>query len=266
MKHATKTLLASATALAFVTGPANAEVLYSENFDGEGTAFNAYNAGTTPEINVGGIDALESTGQSQGGNAGDTAWAMRLPTSGANGLRFGNSGGYNWATGANSAAILAAGGFSISFDYTIGTAGSNWVLVRVGNGAENANVFGADVDSAVFARGTGTIVTRDNNVSSGEQGTATANAPRSAEFIYEFDSWAAGTTVTFTGLIDGAVVATDTFNWDGTNDVKIVFSGFDGNGGTTNEVDNIVISTVPEPGSLALIGLGGLLIARRRRG
>jgi len=31
-------------------------------------------------------------------------------------------------------------------------------------------------------------------------------------------------------------------------------------------VDNLVIENVPEPGSLALLGLGGLLIARRRRG
>ena len=28
----------------------------------------------------------------------------------------------------------------------------------------------------------------------------------------------------------------------------------------------VTLSTVPEPGSLALLGLGGLLIARRRRG
>ena len=31
-------------------------------------------------------------------------------------------------------------------------------------------------------------------------------------------------------------------------------------------VDNIALDAVPEPGSLALLGLGGLLIARRRRG
>jgi hypothetical protein len=34
----------------------------------------------------------------------------------------------------------------------------------------------------------------------------------------------------------------------------------------TISVDNLVIDVVPEPGSLALLGLGSLLIARRRRG
>ena len=36
-------------------------------------------------------------------------------------------------------------------------------------------------------------------------------------------------------------------------------------GNTTIRVDQVAVSEVPEPGSLALLGLGGLLVARRRR-
>ena len=58
-------------------------------------------------------------------------------------------------------------------------------------------------------------------------GTETANATRSAQFNYEFNSWVAGSTVTFTGIIDGNTVATDTFTWDASDDMKIVFTGIE---------------------------------------
>jgi|GEM_PF-6187613 len=44
-----------------------AVVLYSENFDDEGTAANAYDNGTTPEVNVGNIGVLQSNAESSSG-------------------------------------------------------------------------------------------------------------------------------------------------------------------------------------------------------
>lgn len=59
----------------------------------------------------------------------------------------------------------------------------------------------------------------------------------------------------------------------GNNGYKSVFFDTNGNTGTINFTDFAIYTggdtpfdQVPEPGSLALLGLGGLLIARRRRG
>ena len=252
----------AATLASFTIGANAATVLYSENFDGEGTAGNAYDDGTTPEINVGSIGVLQSTGISQGGNAEDTAWSTTTSVGPAvNGLRFGPEGNYNWATGSNSAAILSAGGFSISFDYTFAQDATQWVGVRVGSGPENIAINAAGVTFGALARGNGQMETFDDGSSNG-YGTATTGAPRSAQFNYAFTSWAFGSTVTFTGIVDGIEVATDTFTWDVSDDMKIVIAG--AVNGTL--VDNFQVSTIiPEPSTALLGGLGLLALLRRRR-
>ncbi|MBX2850110.1 MAG: PEP-CTERM sorting domain-containing protein [Phycisphaeraceae bacterium] len=49
------------------------------------------------------------------------------------------------------------------------------------------------------------------------------------------------------------------------NDLALVVTN-DGDNTTNYGIDHVRIDYVPEPGSLALLGLGGLLIVRRRRG
>ena len=65
----------------------------------------------------------------------------------------------------------------------------------------------------------------------------------------------------FTGFVDGVQIGTDTFTWNGTNDVKIVFGGRV-NGSLT---DNIQISAIPEPSAALLSALGVVTLLRRRR-
>ena len=243
-----------------------ATLLYSENFNG---ITGNYNAGITPQTNVGNIGLLQSSGAVQSSNATGTAWQFSSGGNGggANGLRFGaeGAGQYNWATGDNAALILADGGFSVSYDFDLAGFGNadDWMSVRVGNSGENIGVNGANVDYGVLTRGDGRMQTFEggSNFNVDEFGIETAAAPHNFSLVYAFTSFAEGSTVNFTGFVDGVQVAADTFTWNGTDNVRIFFGGrVEG-----SLIDNIQINTIPEPSAALLSALGALALVRRRR-
>lgn len=77
----------------------------------------------------------------------------------------------------------------------------------------------------------------------------------------------AGTTIDYEVFNNDVSVASGDFVWGGTNENYIgLFSNWTHSGA---EMDNFEVAadiTIPEPVSLALLGLGGLFILRRRRG
>lgn len=263
MKHLRNTASLAAILLMLPAGMSEAAtLLYSENFNGEATP--NYNAGTTPETNVGGIGVLQSSGVAQTNNATNTAWqfSTNANTVGQNGLRFGTSPGYNWATGANAALILADGGFSISYSYNQNGLGAadDWMSVRVGNGPENIAINAANVDFGVLTRADGRMQTFEGSAAN-DFGIAAPVAPHEITLVYAFNSWAQGSTVNFTGFVDGVQIGTDTFDWNGTNNVSIFFGGRV----TGSLIDNIQIRTIPEPSVVMLSGFCALGFMRRRR-
>jgi len=89
----------------------------------------------------------------------------------------------------------------------------------------------------------------------------------SVEMVLDF----AAQTVTYN--LDGTFEKMDQFpagTLDGTKGLTqlYVFNGMGGNGNNTDYVDNVFfsadVSEIPEPGTLALLGMGGLMLIRRR--
>ncbi|MFN3165531.1 MAG: PEP-CTERM sorting domain-containing protein [Phycisphaeraceae bacterium] len=72
-------------------------------------------------------------------------------------------------------------------------------------------------------------------------------------------------------LLDGTVLSNafttfSTGNVGPGSQVVLTLSGATDGGSEAVALDNITVTSIPEPTSLALLGLGGLLVARRRRG
>ena len=104
----------------------------------------------------------------------------------------------------------------------------------------------------------------------GAVSNAEANDGLTVTIVADVDGWVAtftdaGAITDFTGSFDPGEFA----NIVGNGHLYAAFQQrFGGANGVTVpfEVASIDVTAVPEPGSLALLGLGGLLIARRRRG
>lgn len=176
------------------------------------------------------------------------------------------------------ALIASNGSFTVSVDLASVTTTGNTRFADFGVGNSLAEVAGWSVnnptssftsdffmgyDPTSAGTAVGTYVFKNSTTQDFYDNTArTAGLTLSATFT--FADLNSGSTVNYEAFIDGGSVKSGSFTWSGTNENYIfLYSNYAGGNG---RLDNFEVSSIPEPGSLALLGLGGLaLIGRRRR-
>lgn len=229
---------------AVATAPANT-LLWSDNFDVPDTT---------------NFDGAPLTGRL----GGTLATATRLHASGiqqrilgnqlqmqGGRVRFQNMGlatWYNWAGGTEAANILADGGMRVEFDFTsTDLTSANWVSFVIGHGNQAAGEPGVRVndgatDFGILFRNNGATERFDNGTNLGAGGSTTPVAKRHIVLDYAFASYADGTPVKIRASVDGVLVSSNTFSWDG-NGGELYMELETNQGGTL--IDNYTISTVP---------------------
>ena len=229
------------------------------------------------------FDGADLTGRLSGTEAANTtlrSWGFQqvinnnqlLLPNGGNGVRFGGqTTRYDWAGGSVGPAILASGGFVVTFDWIPQDDTNNeWVSFQVGTiNDDNGNL--TNDDYGILFRNNGASERfRNAPAPNGNQGAGTpfsataGNIARQVEITYAFTSFADGSPVAVTSKINGFTVTSDTFNWDGNSGAMRMELG---NGVANTRIDNLAIRSIPEPTGAALLAssLGLVALFRRRR-
>lgn len=270
---------------------ADAEILYSDNFT---AADGAYTSTTTTPIKHPSIPNLEPYGGTIDATIDTNQLALLDGSSSPHeGLSFGGtSGRFNWATAPFVSSILADG-LRISFDVNAPNA-SDYISLGFGSftGVPDGSAgFGAIYDSSDMDWGY--RAENDRMISFLANGTTTPSYRTDqqpggynvgngnwyhVEIDLQFTDFNAGSTVTASSFIyegqgtSGTLVSNlpnfDTFTLGATDNFVFDFSSNQNQSGARVQVDNLTISAgvVPEPASLALLGLCGLGLICRRRG
>lgn len=286
-----KSLLAVTTAA--LTGlSASAMTIVSDTFTGN-TVNNADVAGTTPETNL--------PGTTWGGGEGANHVSM-LITTGATGFGDALPAIYGRAQNSASISIASAGGYVKPTELTIqadlapgagiNLGGSGGGMTGDASGARGVALgfYDAEGTGGQFSQNnfTGLVLDLNGNLglvqdlnntgflgAGSTSGTAVAYVGTWVNTDLYTISYDVDTT---TGGISNISVEGSTADYSALEtasaglftDANTTFAGVytssTSNNGNFGSVDNFSVSGVPEPSSLALLGLGGLLIARRRRG
>jgi hypothetical protein len=232
-----------------------------------------------------GLNASQVTPQS--GGSGQLISGNQLSLTLAGGattseMRFGVTGNANtgaapnlfdWSSGAGGTAITAAGGFTVSFLWTAGdTTSGNWIFFTLGNGGDisynNLRIFSSTTENGIIFKNTGAqqIFNGGSSVTGGGSYTPVGTT-HSVSITYSLTSWAPGSAVSMSAVVDGNAAGSSTFNLNGTSGQYFDIGTY---GNNNNLIDNFTVTTlapVPEPATWAMTagGLGLLLITRRFR-
>ena len=131
--------------------------------------------------------------------------------------------------------------------------------------AIHANPFENPVPAYLYegqSNGWDAFAAANNGAHPGNVGSGTAPAG-AVTYAIELDTTAAAWTAKF--FVNGGEVASHTYVTNPTINYVALGDWHAESGGNDGSLDNFTLSQIPEPGSLALLGLGGLLIGARRR-
>ena len=270
--HLPHPIALAALALACTAALAPASVLFTDNFD---------------IADTGSLDGSDQTGRHTGLIANDivlrsggiqhtiSGGQLNVLAPGLGRVRFQSAAAlpgnalYDFGSGAGAAQMLADGGFRVEFDWTpVNNTSTDWICVNLGYNYFDTGV-GVNQPSTDFGmlfRNNGGTQIFDNSVVVGTPSYAAPTvATHHALIDFAFSSFADGSLITATPSVDGiAAGAPVIFDWNGNAGViSLELGANDG----TKRLDNLSISTVsvPEPTSLALLGLVGFAAASRPR-
>lgn len=175
----------------------------------------------------------------------------------------------DWANGITGTTILANQNVRIAFDWIAGNAASNnWISVNFGIsgptvGEPGFRVNDGETDIGMLFRFNGETQVFDNSALVAGSGNFTPIAgTRRVTLDYSLDSFADGTTVGLVANVDGIEVFNESSFTLDNNSGELYFEI--GNLESTL-LDNVTISSIPEPSTVLLSALGLAGLVRRRR-
>ncbi|HZL79579.1 MAG TPA: hypothetical protein VFC17_12070 [Candidatus Limnocylindrales bacterium] len=224
MKTSTLKKIASAVIGLACIAPGNLgqaqTVIYTDNFNIPDTASLDGSDQTGRHT---GLLATNIVGRSGGiQNAITNGALVLLRTSGGSDgrMRFtaatNTSGRWDWASGSAGAAITAAGGMRIDFDWTaIDNGSADWISYSVGitpNTDVATRVANAGTDSGILFRNNGGAQVFQNGTGGATSTFDTTSLSHHVELDYAFSSFADGSPVALKAYVDGVLILSQTFS------------------------------------------------------